>query len=162
MRLVLITGARNSGKTELLRRVCAGLPDCGGVLSPAEFIGGVKTRYYAASLRGGRRELLVRLTAKGPVPSPEGFAYASSLIIRNRRRRVLCVDEFGPLEAASGGFSHALAAAAKAGPKFIFMTVRRQLLEQAAGMIGVGVYKVIDLDEHSVEDALRCLLKYAA
>ena len=162
MRLVLITGARNSGKTELLRRAAADLPDCGGVCSTAQMCGGAKTRYSACSLRGGRCVPLVRLTSRGPVPFPQGFAYASAIIARNRRRKVLCVDEFGPLEAGGGGFYPALLKARLAGPEILVLTVRKQLLPVAAAMLRFGVYKVIDLDRNCVEDALPCLLKYAA
>ena len=162
MRLILITGARNSGKTALVRLAAAELRGAGGVCSPAELRGGAKTSYFVRSLRSGRRLPLLRVTDAGPKTSEAGFRFACSVIRRNASRKVLFVDEYGPLESRGIGFYPALLAACARGRGVLVLTARKSLLGDAAAHLGFKRYKVLDLDNMDGEIALKCLLKYAA
>lgn len=161
-KLLLITGARNSGKTALVLRAAAEIGDSGGVCSPAEVSCGEKMRYFVRSLRSGRELPLLRRTAAGPRINAAGFKFANSVIRRNARRKVLFVDEYGPLEERGGGFYAALLSACVVDSGALVLAVRKSLLESASSRLQFNRYKMLDLDSMGQEKALKCLLKFVA
>jgi len=106
--VVFITGPRHSGKTALTAQAAAELrrrgQTVGGILSPAEFENGKKQVYFVQSIASGTRRPLLRLTARGPKIAHDGFAFANNVLARSAGKKVVFIDEFGPLEMQEKGF----------------------------------------------------------
>ncbi len=105
--IYVITGTKNSGKTAFAKKLhtalCQSGIEAGGIVSEGEFINGEKRVYHVKSLRTGKRMKLLELN-NGPVPDKAGFDFADAVLGKAQNYGVIIGDEFGPLEAAGGGY----------------------------------------------------------
>ena len=112
LKLALVSGSRDSGKTACLAALAKLLSAAkvrhGGIITQAEFQVGRKCIYNASSAATGKTRRLLKLSPDGPKVDPRGFAFAARVFSRAAGARVLLADEFGPLEASGEGFMPAL------------------------------------------------------
>ncbi|MFW6343766.1 MAG: nucleoside-triphosphatase [Sediminispirochaetaceae bacterium] len=142
----IITGAINSGKTTELReriekwRNLGKMP--GGIITEAEWKGGIKSAFFVRPL-GGREKALVAARKEG-IPKTgkpqglsfefyqEGFDIAARWIHKAWEEGAdpLCIDELGPLELSGGGHWPALVHAVYGFGGTITVVVRKELVEE--------------------------------
>jgi len=157
---ICITGASDSGKTavalELAKQLRKKNISFSGVASPAYFTGGRKTEYFVRSLRTGTEKFLLKKSPAGPVPGGKGFVFADRILARSFNRKVVIVDELGPIEADGAGFlKRVKALASKKGVVLIF-TTRPGLVPVFSAMF--GKVSVIDMDKSGSASALKRIL----
>ncbi|HPB30749.1 MAG TPA: nucleoside-triphosphatase [Candidatus Sumerlaeota bacterium] len=144
-RIILITGAVNSGKTSGLAQWTKHLKSGGvgvaGVLAHAVFNEeGLKCGYDAEDVSTGERRILARMDSlPGDVTmgrfrfSTEGMQFA------RRAVEAICnaatigvVDEIGPLELSGGGLHTAVKKVLAAPPEHLVLVVRKTLIEDVS------------------------------
>jgi len=150
MRISIICGAKDSGKTRAAQTVAARLQAqglrVGGVLSEASLSEGTKTSYTFRDLSTGRQSLYAR-RRKGAVPQgewgyeflAEGVEFGCAAVRRAAAEGVdvLFIDEIGPLEAGGGGLWEPCREILAAFHGRIVLTVRPALLEWLRGESGM-------------------------
>ncbi len=155
MRISIICGARDSGKTRAAQALAAlflarGLR-LGGVLSEAALLEGTKVSYSFRDLSTGRQGLYARRRQGALAPGSlayeflaEGMEFGRSAIRRAAADRVdvLFVDEIGPLEAGGGGLWDPCREIIAGFPGRIVLTVRPGLRDWLLGEAGVNREKV--------------------
>ena len=140
-RIIALSGVSGTGKTtlcrEIHRRLSAGGVDVAGIISPAVFENGIKTRIMVRDLKTGRQ---TQLAEKEPVPgsltekrwrfSGEGWAHGRVGMARALPCDVLIIDEIGPIEMLhSEGWTCAFELLKAEGFRKAVVTVRPELLE---------------------------------
>jgi nucleoside-triphosphatase len=151
--LVLVSGPRNTGKTEYARWVverarAAGLR-VAGFYSEAEWEAGVKARFYLQDVADpGQRALLASVRPApeldlraGPFHlSSEVFRRADKVLRRAAGADLICIDEVGPLEVKGGGFHEALSFLLAEHAGILLLTVRPSVVPAILAMAaGAGV-----------------------
>jgi nucleoside-triphosphatase THEP1 len=150
MRISVICGGKDSGKTSAARTVAARLQDqgfrVGGVLSEAALSEGTKISYAFRDLSTGRQSLYAR-RRQGAIPRglpayeflTEGMEFGCAAVRRAavEGADVLFVDEIGPLEADGGGLWEPCRDILAAFPGRIVLTVRPTLLDWLLGESGM-------------------------
>lgn len=161
-RLILLTGAKGSGKsqflsllTECLQRTAPGL-QMAGLLSPAVRQGGGKTAIEVVDLTSGDRRALARhRTSRTPGPSTPHWSFdrgaiqwANDRLQHAAGAELLVVDELGWLEFEQGeGFTRALQLLDRAQYQVALITVRPDLLAQARDRWRVDTIIKLDAKE---------------
>ena len=144
-KLVLITGARDSGKTTLLTAYCSRLDlerrlRLGGVACTVPLPGKEKVDWVLYDLRTGETRLSMSLIEnpswekKGRFfINPAVFDWANSCIVQAfGDTDCLVFDEIGRFEVEGGGLSPSFSAAIKEYPGTVIAVVRDTLLDQVA------------------------------
>lgn len=113
MKVVVLTGGRQGGKTSLCQRIAEqataqGLR-IGGVLSPAVFSEGEKIGIAVVDLSSGHSQHLAT-RRRSPAPNALGYqfedvalAWADHIVASAMPCDLFIIDEIGPLEIESGG-----------------------------------------------------------
>ncbi|MFA6582879.1 MAG: nucleoside-triphosphatase [Elusimicrobiaceae bacterium] len=162
--IFLITGPKNSGKTLFTKNFYAELTELGvsaaGIATEADFIDGKKTLYRVLSLRTGKSVKLLEIN-NGPQPDRAGFDFADQVLGKAQNFRVIFVDEFGPLEAAGGGYAGRVLALSRNHDMII--TVRPSLAEQAREIFAHAQCEILSLESSGAREIAerikKCLLK---
>jgi nucleoside-triphosphatase THEP1 len=151
--VVLVSGPRNTGKTEYARWVVERARAAGhrvaGFYSEAEWEGGVKARFYLQDVADpGHRALLASVCPSpeldlraGPYHlSSEAFRRADPVLRRAKGADLICIDEVGPLEVKGGGFHGALRYLLAEHDGVLLLTVRPSVVPAVLAMAaGAGV-----------------------
>lgn|GEM_PF-4084267 len=159
---ILITGARDSGKTALARELSKRLKGCGGIYTEASYLRGRKSVYHAVHVLDGTKRTLLTLTKNGPRPDLRGFVFAQAALAMSKNMRAIMLDEFGPLEASGTGFRTALNNLIPVYRGNWIITTRKTLLFTVIDLFGFSDFELIDMDVTDLDTALRkttCLLK---
>ena len=155
MRIAVICGARDSGKTSAAEALSGRLRSqglrVGGVLSEAAVSEGTKISYSFRDLSTGGQSLYAT-RRRGVIPHgllayeflAEGVEFGCAAVRRAAADRVdvLIVDEIGPLEAGGAGLWPPCREILAAFPGRIVLTVRPELLDwllAQSGMREAGV-----------------------
>lgn len=149
--VVLVVGARNSGKTAyaraLVARARAANRRVAGFLSEGEWQGGRKVGFHLQDVAvPGRRMLLASVEpgrglelAVGPYHlSRAAFARADAELRRAAGADLVCVDEVGPLEVRGGGFAPALGFLLEHHTGILLLTVRPSVVDAVLAMVGAA------------------------
>ena len=148
--VIFVTGKRHCGKTAFIKKLAETLKKSGvaaaGILSPAEFVKGEKTRYYAQSVRTGEKKHLLDVSPRGPVIDKKGFAFANRVLARAQKAKTVIIDEFGPIELSERGFFNQARKLCRQRSKTVIITVRPGLIAASAQKLEITGYKIIDLD----------------
>jgi nucleoside-triphosphatase len=147
--LVLVSGPRNTGKTEYARWVverarAAGLR-VAGFYSEAEWEAGVKARFYLQDVEDPEQRAL--LASVRPAPeldlragpfhlSSEVFRQADPVLRGAAGADLICIDEVGPLEVRGGGFHDALRFLLAEHDGILLLTVRPSVVPALLAMAG--------------------------
>ena len=160
LRLILVTGPLDSGKTTVLSHLASFLKGQGprpsglppeilpeppvtprGIVTSAEVEGRRKTAYTAKPLGEDGEWPLVSESPSGegwlPGPgrfyrSPRGFFQAAEYLLSRLEAPVLILDEAGPLEMAGQGHAPLLDKLVRAYSGILILTVRNNLSREAA------------------------------
>jgi len=168
-KLILVTGAANSGKTTLMSAYCSRLDfdeglRLGGVVCTVPLPGKEKIDWILSDLHTGETRLLMTLKEmKGWEKrgrffiDPSVFTWANNCIIQAfEHADCLVFDEIGAIETEGKGFYPSFSLALKEFPGIIIAAVRDTLLEQVAStfsldLLEAGFLKTgIPLDEQYV------------
>jgi nucleoside-triphosphatase THEP1 len=164
MRITIVTGERDSGKT----RWCAEhLADAEGVVAMKRFLDGEHIGYDARNPRSGASVPLLRIATGAGNESPRigkyrlldaGFAEAERWIRRGLTTDApaLVIDEIGRLELGGGGYASVLheTVASRYGGS-LYLVVRRELVESVTAVFLCGrtatsgetvVLTIVDVD----------------
>jgi nucleoside-triphosphatase THEP1 len=147
--LVLVSGPRNTGKTEYARWVverarAAGLR-VAGFYSEAEWEAGVKARFYLQDVADpGHRALLASVRPAPDLDLRAGPFHLSSQVFRQADpvlrgaagADLICIDEVGPLEVRGVGFHGALRYLLAEHGGILLLTVRPSLVPAILAMAG--------------------------
>jgi nucleoside-triphosphatase len=146
-RLVLVSGPRNSGKTEYARCVverarAAGLR-VAGCYSEAEWEGAVKARFFLQDVADPGRRALLASVHRGPgLDLRAGPFHLSSAVFRMMDpvlrsaagADLICIDEVGPVEVKGGGFHDALRFLLAEHDGVLLLTVRPSVVPAILAM----------------------------
>lgn len=157
MSVIMLCGAKGTGKTTCLRAQVAIARDlgrpAGGIAAPAVFEDGRRIGYDLLDLQSGGRFPLARLAAgndSGIVVGayrlePDAVAHGIAAIIGAIRQGLdlVVIDEIGPLELQGEGWAPALEIAlAECGPRQeLILTVRPSVVEQLPGRFPSPVWE---------------------
>jgi len=145
-RFTFITGPRDAGKTQAIRRLAddmrRGGHRVGGVIAEARLHDGVKESYSFVDVATGERRLYAMMRGNG---SPgyrfldEGLDFGCAVLRRALDAGVgaLFADEMGPLEMAGKGLWEPVREACAASACRVFLTVRPGLLEECIARLAV-------------------------
>jgi nucleoside-triphosphatase THEP1 len=150
MRIIMLTGDIDSGKTRYLSGIVSALRgrgvSVGGILCPGVYADGLKTGYDAVDIETGERVPLVSVTpfAEGFSYSrfffsAEGYRFASSALRRFPYPDCLIVDEVGPVELAGMGYAEDLCFLVSRYSGILILAVRKPLcgaVREAFGLYG--------------------------
>ncbi|MHC1693420.1 MAG: nucleoside-triphosphatase [Sphaerochaetaceae bacterium] len=152
--LVIVTGARDSGKTTLLNAYCSYLVSkgfrLGGIVCTAPLPGQEKTDWIANNLATGESRLLMSL-ASHPGWEKKGrfhintsvFSWANSGIVASfTATDYLVFDEIGKFEIDGYGYSSAFSEALRTYPGSIIAVIRDTLLNQVANAFSINLGQV--------------------
>jgi len=166
VRVVVVTGPSNSGKTEAVTAVADRLQSAGahvvGFVQPGEFLEGKKVGFRLRDLATGEEVLLASLGERGDGDfgtrfqfSAEGFRLGGDALSRTVPDSVVIIDELGPIELRGQGHmpavQRALAVADLGGAMIV---VRRSLVPSLLAELDASdavVVDVGDLGEGSVD-----------
>lgn len=165
--IFFITGPKNSGKTLFVKNLYAALTkageETGGIVSEGEFSGGKKLTYYVKSLRTGKRMKLLELDG-GPLPDKAGFDFADSVLGKAQNYKTIIVDEFGPLEAAGGGYGERVMHLSRSHN--LVITVRPSLIATARELFCHAKTETVNIENKTADELAeltrriaQCLLK---
>ncbi len=172
VRVVVVTGPSNSGKTEMVTDVAGRLQSAGvhvaGFVQPGEFFKGKKVGFRIRDLATGQEAPLASLSERGDGDfgtrfrfSDGGFRLGREALSRTAPDSVVIIDELGPIELR--GLGHmpavrtALTVADLAGA---IIVVRRSLVPSLLAELDASDAVVIDVDEsgeHSVDAIIDAL-----
>jgi nucleoside-triphosphatase THEP1 len=155
MMLFLWTGPKHSGKTTRAARLACAARQCGfsvaGLLAPSIYRAGELIRFDAMDVRSGvRAPLAVRGDGPGDVGPFHFLEQALSLGRRSLDAAAIegadlaIVDEFGPLELASGGWRAAVDALVHVGRTPLVLVVREELADAARELYADVPRRLID------------------
>jgi nucleoside-triphosphatase THEP1 len=169
-RIVILTGERNVGKTNVCRGAVALSQDrgytCEGLLT-ASRSDGVRD---VLDVRSGR---VRRLTVDPGGPhsnsavvqgrfrfDPETVAWGNDVLARVSTCHLLVVDELGPLEIERGeGWQKAFDVLQDDGFSLALVVVRPELLEQISHRLPARATTVLTVNTHNRDDLPRVLLE---
>ena len=160
-----LTGAVNSGKTTLLKRVVDQLKKRNlhleGYLSEALWEREGKIGYNLYDLRRERSIPFIRREGRkdwervGPFfLIPESLARAKELILRGAGADVLVVDEVGPLEISGRGVWPALEQCVFEREQKFLLVVRKSILESAARIMRQKEIKIFNMEDGDIYSRL--------
>ena len=142
--LILLTGARESGKTSLLIQVLEkcheGGIDAAGVISPAVFINGDKTGIDLLDVRSGERRTLAELRktdSSGIMTDRWAFdgqtlEWGNHILGSAIPCDLLLIDELGPIELDKGlGLQNGISALNSGDYRAAVVVIRPELIQKA-------------------------------
>jgi nucleoside-triphosphatase THEP1 len=153
MKVTLVSGRVDSGKTSLLRRrVAKGdgeYREAAGILSLPVFRNGKKRGYYAYDIAKGEGMVLSSELPLHPsfkfrrfYFSEYGFSFARERILASFHAPVLIVDEIGPLELEGGGFAGVLKECVRGYDGHLVLVVREHLEDEALSAFGLDEFEI--------------------
>ena len=172
VRVVVVTGPSNSGKTVAVTAVAGRLQTAGvhvaGFVQPGEFLEGKKMGFIIRNLVTDERAPLASLGERGDGDFgtrfqffDEGFRLGSEALSRTASDSVVIIDELGPIELRGQGHMPAVRKAlAVADLGGAMIVVRRSLVPSLLAELDASdavVIDVEDLGERSVEAIVNAL-----
>lgn len=143
-KLILLTGARESGKTSLfiqaLEKCREGVIDVAGVISPAVFDNGAKTGIDLLDVRSGERYKLAELRktdSSGIMTDRWAFddqtlAWGNQILSSAIPCDLLLIDELGPIELEKGmGLQNGISALNSGDYQAAIVVIRPELIQKA-------------------------------
>ena len=154
-RVIIVTGAVDSGKTSLLQQFLSHLEnrnlEIGGVVAEGVWENGEKNGYEAVFLASGERRLLCRKGFSSPLNIgrfgfyEEVFASGEKMLTTEQEAALTILDEIGLLELAGKGWASALAKLLTA-KKQLFIVVRRDFIEKVIQKFALTNYAIVDAE----------------
>ena len=142
--LILLTGARESGKTSLLSEALGKCREsaiiAAGVISPAVFENGVKTGIDLLDVRSGEKRRLADLRKAGSSGiMTDRWAFDSQTLEWGNKIfgsavpcDLLLVDELGPIELEKGlGLQNGISSLNSRGYRMAIVVIRPELIQKA-------------------------------
>ena len=142
--LILLTGARESGKTSLLVKVLEkcreGGIDTAGVISPAVFNNGNKTGIDLLDVRSGEKRRLADLRKAGSSGimtdrwafDSQTLEWGNLILGAATPCDLLLVDELGPIELEKGlGLQNGISSLNSRGYRMAIVVIRPELIQKA-------------------------------
>jgi nucleoside-triphosphatase len=175
-RVVLLTGERGAGKTQLCQRVVSQARQsgysCAGVLSPAIILRGEKVGLHLADVATGEERLLAEADRAGGEVRWGKYRFvrvtlewAVELLRRATPCDLLVVDELGPLELKLGqGLVAALDVLEEGAFSLALVVVRPELVDDVRERLRSAEISVLQVDLQSREllaEQILCLLDQA-
>jgi len=169
LRVVIVTGARDCGKTTALVEAVEELKRLGhrvaGFVQPAERHDDEKNAYFVRDVATGEEAPLARKLALGRGLAgtrfefdPAGFALARRALARVASGDVLVVDEMGPLELSGEGHMQPVRVAlATPGLAGAVVCIRDHLLPPLRQVLGIEIAVVVDTRDHG-RDASQAIV----
>lgn len=160
VRVVVVTGARGSGKTTAVVEAAGALrerrPGVAGFAQPCTWEGGERTGFELVDLSTGERAALARRSdsdhgehGTGYRFERAGFTLAEHALARARAGFVLMVDELGPVELRGRGHMSAVRRAlATPGLAVAVIAVRRSLVPTLLAALALEDATVLDVEQH--------------
>lgn len=137
IKVTLVSGPVDSGKTSFLYRSVLESPGSAGILSLPVFRDGKKRGYYAYDIHSGEAMVLAAELPLHPsfkfrrfYFSEYGFDFARERILASFGSPNLIIDEIGPLELEGGGFAPVLEECLRGYAGNLVLVVREYLKDE--------------------------------
>lgn len=157
-RVVIITGAKHSGKTTYATALVAQFKarkfPVSGILAPSEMQDGRRTSIWVESIKTGAALFLASRTRLvvdkvyeygGFTFSQAGYDFARKELLNFAPRDLVFLDEFGVLEFAGLGYVHECQQLFDANIAALFIVIRKELVERFVTAYKLDNYEIIDI-----------------
>jgi len=168
--LILLTGEKNSGKTEKAQLLYQRLTDKGfsvsGIISKAEIENNIKKCYYTVDLQSGKKKLLAskEFTQGGRKFRDfyflkEGFDFADRVLTKNLKDKLKIIDEIGQLEIRKKGFYGTVKFLIKHYTGHLILVVRKSNIENVVNIFGLKEHCEVNINTNTEENIMKKITK---
>jgi len=161
LKAIIITGRKNSGKTNLIEDLLAELKfrnkNVSGILSQAYVRKGKKVKYYVCDIQTGLKKLLCSEENTGSAVQLGNFGFYIEginfgLEALSNKSDFIFIDEIGRLELQGQGWSSALDNFINENNSIFLIGVRKDIVEKIIKKWDIHIIDFIDLDLDSKID----------